>query len=65
MEINLPEDSYTIYTIDLSSVISGSKKNSIGGISTGGIQAFASYSIVKDIAFYNQQMVTAGMRYEF
>lgn len=65
MEINPPEDSYTVYTIGLSSVISGSKQNSFGGISTGGIQAFASYSIVKDIAFYNQQMLTAGMRYEF
>lgn len=65
IRINPPEDTYTIYTTGISSVLLGSKQSSIDGVSTGGIQAFFSYSIVKGIAFYNQQMVTLGARYEF
>ncbi|MCK5881332.1 MAG: autotransporter outer membrane beta-barrel domain-containing protein [Sinobacterium sp.] len=65
MEINPPEDTYAVYTAGLSSVITGSKQKGIEGVSTGGIQAFVSYSMVKGIAYYSQQMVTAGMRYEF
>ncbi len=65
IEINPPEDTYTIYSAGLSSVLMGSKQSSIDGASTGGIQAFLSYSIVKGIAFYSQQMITAGARYEF
>jgi len=65
LNINPADERYSIYTFGLSSVLMGSKQNSIEGGSTGGIQAFFSYSVIKGIAFYSQEIVTLGARYEF
>ena len=62
---NSVDSDYKVYSIGMSTVLRGARQKTADSTASGGIQAFINYRKLEDIAGYHQQIVSAGIRYEF
>jgi len=59
------DQSYYVISLGLTSVIRGGAQQQFGEASSGGIQAFINYQFVAGLDNYSQNIISAGVRYEF
>ncbi|MFO1388353.1 autotransporter outer membrane beta-barrel domain-containing protein [Cellvibrio sp.] len=62
---DITDDAYNINTLGVSAVLMGGHQKAVGGDVAGGLQAFAQYKQIKNLANYEISMVELGLRYEF
>ncbi|MEL7298383.1 MAG: autotransporter outer membrane beta-barrel domain-containing protein, partial [Pseudomonadota bacterium] len=61
-----PFDSdYFTWAVGVSAVVRGARERRYGGSASGGVSVFTQYEAVERLDFYTEQIISAGVRYEF
>jgi hypothetical protein len=59
------DTSYYKWTVGFSAVIRGGRQRQLNGPVTGGLMGYVQYESIEDLENYEQQVISAGIRYEF
>jgi uncharacterized protein YhjY with autotransporter beta-barrel domain len=59
------DTSYYKWTVGFSAVIRGGRQRQLDGPITGGLMGYVQYESIEDLENYEQQVISAGIRYEF
>ena len=59
------DSQYYVVSLGVSAVLRGARQSTADGPATGGIQAFIAYRTVQGLKHYTNDVVAAGLRYEF
>lgn len=59
------DDSWYTWSVGFSSVVRGGRPTGRNGSISGGLQIWAKYTATEDYEFFNEQFLSAGLRYEF
>jgi hypothetical protein len=51
--------------VGFSAVIRGGRQRQLNGPVTGGLMGYVQYESIEDLENYEQQVISAGIRYEF
>jgi uncharacterized protein YhjY with autotransporter beta-barrel domain len=60
-----PDESYVTASVGVSMILRGGRQRELDGPIVGGITGFFQYATVENRDFYEDQVMTAGFRYEF
>ena len=59
------DDSYFTWSVGFSTVLRGGRERRLDGPITGGLMAFVQYESVEGLEHFEEQIISAGFRYEF
>ena len=59
------DSSYLVYSIGLASVLRGAAQKNDSSPASGGIQGFVNWRFIDGLEGYNENIISAGLRYEF
>jgi uncharacterized protein YhjY with autotransporter beta-barrel domain len=59
------DGNYYTVAVGISTVLRGGRQRTADGPITGGLMGFIQYKTVEDLDFYDDQVITGGLRYEF
>lgn len=60
-----PDESYQVVTTGFSVILRGGRQREVGGPIAGGLSAFLQLKAVLNLRYYDDNVVTGGVRYEF
>lgn len=60
-----PDESYQVVTAGFSVILRGGRQREVGGAIAGGLSAFLQLKAVLNLRYYDDNVLTGGVRYEF